>query len=151
MGVWNASTTPLCKWWESAWTTRLTGMSTYRTSYLRARKLLSWLTGYSPFELLFGKHAHDLLDILWQQGVPTSKTLRDAIEWLYNLREMLDSMRMVAANWQKKIKEYSKSHNDKNATERFFSKGDCVFFPPGSGWVNALTSWQIDDKDHTWW
>lgn len=40
MGVWNASTTPRCKWWENAWTTRLTGMSTYRTSYLRAGKLL---------------------------------------------------------------------------------------------------------------
>ena len=64
-------------------------------------------TIYFPFELLFGKHAHGPLDVLRQQWVPTSKTPRDATEWLYNLREMLDSMRTVAANRQRKIKEYS--------------------------------------------
>lgn len=64
----------------------------------------SSMTGYSPFELLFGKHVHGPLDVLRQQWVPTAKTPRDASEWLQHLHEILTSMRDVAEVNQSKAK-----------------------------------------------
>ena len=46
------------------------------------REAPSSATGYLPFELLYGKHAHGPQDVLRHQWVPTMKTPRDATDWL---------------------------------------------------------------------
>ena len=110
------------------------------------REVPSSSTGYSPFELLYGKEVHGPLDVLRQQWVPTSKTPRDATEWLVQLRDSLDAMRATAAENQSKAKTYSKTYHDKTAKDRQFKIGDkvLVFSPVVTGKRNDKLSdrWQ---------
>ena len=65
----------------------------------------------------------------------TSKTPRDAMEWLQHMRDLLTQMRETACETQDKAKEHTKQWHDDGTTERHFEVNDkvLVFSPVVSG------------------
>ena len=86
-------------------------------------------TGFSPFELLFGREVHGPLDILRQQWVPAKTTSTTVTEWLLKLRTDLTEIRALAINHQEN------TWFDRSATATSFHKGDqvLVFTPAFAG------------------
>ena len=99
------------------------------------REAPSSVTGYSPFELLYGRHAHRPLDILRQQWLPTKKTSRNTSEWILDLREILSEMRDTAIANQEEAKDYYKQRHDAKARDRYYPNGTkvLVFSPVVTG------------------
>ena len=92
-------------------------------------------TGFSPFELLFGREVYGPLDILRQQWVPAKTTSTTVTEWLLKLRTDLTEMRTLAINHQENTQARTKAWFDQSATTTSFHKGDqvLVFTPAFSG------------------
>ena len=99
------------------------------------REAPSSSTRYSPFEFLYGKQVHGPLDVLRYQWAPTSKTPKDATDWLLHLRQMLKDMREVTEANQEEAKAYSKQRHDQKAKDRHFPYGTkvLVFAPVING------------------
>ena len=135
-GHWKGSTTPFFRWCARQLPVKLNGINTYLPLFLFAcREAPSSATGYSPFELLYGKHAHGPLDVLRHQWVPTMKKPRDATEWLLHLPDMLAEVRDAAMENQQMAKNYSKQYHDAKSKDRSFAIGDkvLVFSPVVTG------------------
>ena len=105
----------------------------------------SSVTGFSPFDLLLGKHVHGPLDIIREQWVPSSKTTKSAEEYLQELCEMLAAMRAVAAINQDKAKEYSKMKHDLKAKIRDFPIGTKVLV-----FASAITGTRAEKLSDCW-
>ena len=69
-------------------------------------------TGFSPFELLFGREVHGPLDILRQQWVPAKTTSTTVTEWLLKLRTDLTEMRTLAIYHQENTQARTKAWFD---------------------------------------
>ena len=85
-------------------------------------------TGFSPFELIFGKKVRGSLDVLLQEWMPTAMTTHFAMDWLLQLRQDLEDMRMVATEKQEEIQFTTKHWFDKTSTICNFQIGDKVHF-----------------------
>ena len=83
-------------------------------------------TGFSPFELVFGKHVRGPLDILRQSWTPNSRSPQLATDWLLKLRDDLHKMRKLAADQQATTQERTKRWHDQTAKTITFSPGDLV-------------------------
>ena len=83
-------------------------------------------TGFSPFELMFGKHVCGPLDILRQSWMPNSRSPQLATDWLLKLRDDLDKMRMLAVDQQATIQERAKRWHDQTVKTITFGPGNIV-------------------------
>ena len=79
-------------------------------------------TGFSPFELVFGKHVRGPLDILRQSWTPNSRSPQLATDWLLKLRDDLHKMRKLAADQQATTQERTKRWHDQTAKTITFSQ-----------------------------
>lgn len=57
-------------------------------------------TGFSPFELMFGRHVRGPLDILKAAWTTDSTHLSTAAAWVFEMRERLNDMRNIALDTQ---------------------------------------------------
>ncbi|XP_069157618.1 uncharacterized protein [Procambarus clarkii] len=85
-------------------------------------------TGFSPFELLYGRTVKGPLQVLrnlWEGNdcTPITKT---TYEYVIDLRERLENTCQLAREELAKAKEYQKQTYDKKAKERKFIVGDKV-------------------------
>ena len=69
-------------------------------------------TGFSPFELVFGKHVHGPLDIVRQSWTPNSRSPQLATDWLLKIWDDLLKMRKLAADQQATTQERTKRWHD---------------------------------------
>ena len=83
-------------------------------------------TGFSPFDLMFGRHVRGPLDVLRESWVPEPCRQTTAIEWVEEMREQLRHMQELAGAKQQKQKDEMKDRFDRNATDRSFEDGDQV-------------------------
>ena len=92
-------------------------------------------TGFSPFELIFGKQVRGPLDILRQSWMPSKTTKQSSAEWLLELRDDLTEMRKLAADRQEHRQQSVKEWYDSTVKERHFNPGDqvMVFTPAITG------------------
>ncbi len=102
-------------------------------------------TGFSPFELVFGKHVRGPLDILRQSWTPNSCSPQLATDWLLKLRDDLHKMRKLAADQQGTTQERTKRWHDQTAKTITFSPEDLflVFTP--------VITWSKDSKLQNRW
>ena len=77
------------------------------------------------FKLVFGKHVHGPLDILWQSWMPNSHSPQLATDWLLKLRDDLEKMRKLAADQQASNQERTKRWHERTKIITF-SPGDLV-------------------------
>lgn len=96
-------------------------------------------TGFSPFELIFGKHVHGPLDILKRNWMPSALTTHFSSDWLLQLRSDLSQMRDIAQEKQTAVQQATKDRYDKTATTCKYAIADqvLVFSPAVSGHKGA--------------
>ena len=83
-------------------------------------------TGYSPYELVYGRKMRDGLDELaerWREDTTDPVT---TIEYLRKLRERMDRVRAAVKENEQKAKTQHKKYYDRCTTTRQFDVGDMV-------------------------
>ena len=98
-------------------------------------------TGFSPFDLMFGRHVRGPLDILQAAWSSDQAHLTTAATWVQEMRQRLDDMRTVAWENQHKEQANMQKRYNKGATPRTLEVGDQVLalLPAGSGKLD--TQW----------
>ena len=82
-------------------------------------------TGFSPFQIIFGKPARGPLDVL-REGWLEGEVQEVHVEWVNKLSERLKEMMQVVCEKERLAKERMKKHYDKNAKLREFNEGALV-------------------------
>ena len=99
-------------------------------------------TGFSPFELLFGRNVRGPLDVLREQWESADKSDENVVSYVLKLRsrmaEMAEVVRQNMAEGQKRQKEWY----DKEARLREFEVGDTVLVLLPTSTSKLLAKWQ---------
>ena len=80
-------------------------------------------TGFSPFEIIFGKPTRGPLDVLREGWLEGEVQEVHVVEWVNKLSERLREMMQVVCEKERLAKERMKKHYDKNAKLREFNEG----------------------------
>ena len=83
-------------------------------------------TGYSPFELVFGRQLRGPLDVVHEGWLAGDLPQTNAVEWIDRLREKLGLVWEVAVVKEKAAKDKMALKSEKHAKKREFSQGDQV-------------------------
>ena len=99
-------------------------------------------TGFSPFELLYGRKVRGPLDILKETWETRPNTSESVVSHLLDVRENLETMTEIAHNNLLKSQKRQKVWYDRQARERSFSVGDkvLVLLPTSTNKLQA--EWQ---------
>ncbi|GBN19796.1 hypothetical protein AVEN_62834-1 [Araneus ventricosus] len=101
-----------------------TDWDTHLPPFLLAyRSAVHEITGWTPFEILFGRTLRLLCDI---PGRP-SDTSSSPNEYMYNLEARLESVHAFARERIKQASERMKTNYDSKATDHHFKEGDQVW------------------------
>ncbi|KAL1267146.1 hypothetical protein QQF64_002821 [Cirrhinus molitorella] len=99
-------------------------------------------TGFTPFELLFGRQPRGLLDVgreAWEQQ-PTP--LRSTIEHVREMRERIDRVMPLVREHLVKAQQAQQRHYNRAAQPREFEPGDRVMVLVPTSACKFLASWQ---------
>ena len=83
-------------------------------------------TGFSPFELLYGRDVRGPLDILRESWESSEKSDENIISYVLSTRDRLSKMAELVQENLSKAQARQKSWYDKNARDREFQPGDPV-------------------------
>ena len=100
-------------------------------------------TGFSPFELVYGRQMRDGLDVLadvWKEEKDTDPIA--VIEYLRKLRERMQQAREIVQETETKAKESHKKFYDRNTISREFKKGDMVLVLLPKLQYKLICEWQ---------
>ena len=91
-------------------------------------------TGFSPFELLYGRCVRGPLDVLREDWTGDKETAVPVATHIIEMRERLAEMTGLVAKHAAARKEKQKQQYDKNAKSRSFQAGDqvLVLLPVGA-------------------
>ena len=90
------------------------------------REVLNRSTGFSLFDLMFGRHVRRPLDVLKSGWTDKDDPQTTTLEWMLELRSRLDQMMVIAIQTQTEVQAETKARHDKHAKERHFDVGDQV-------------------------
>ena len=99
-------------------------------------------TGFSPFELLYGRSVRGPLDILRETWEASTKSDENIVSYVLTMHEKLDKMTELVQENLSKAQKYQKSWYDRTARVRQFSVGDrvVVLLPTSTNKLRA--QWQ---------
>ena len=106
------------------------------------REVPNETTGFSPFELLYGRHIRGPLAILKEEWEEPSESDNSVISYLLEIREKLKSMSDLARVNEKEAKLKQKSYYDKRARTRHFEVGQKVLVLLPTNTSKLLASWK---------
>ncbi|XP_067305997.1 uncharacterized protein [Pseudorasbora parva] len=99
-------------------------------------------TGFTPFELLFGRQPRGLLDVAreaWEQQPAPHRTI---IEHVRQMRERIDRVMPLVRENLSKAQQAQQRHYDRAAQPREFQPGDRVMVLVPSSACKFLASWK---------
>ena len=102
-------------------------------------------TGFSPFELLYGRHVRGPLDVLkdsWVGEKEDSEGEQNVLEYVVKMRERLANLTECVSENLEKAQNKQKSYYDKKARSRSFSPGDRVLLLLPSSTRKLEAAWQ---------
>ena len=83
-------------------------------------------TGFSPFELMFGRRVRGPLDILGEQWEAGKTTKEDVVSYVLSMRERLALMSEIAQENMRIAQAKQKSWYDQKSRDRSFEEGEQV-------------------------
>ncbi|XP_028253710.1 uncharacterized protein LOC114429061 [Parambassis ranga] len=101
-------------------------------------------TGFSPFELLYGRQVRGPLDLLRDYWESPASTRENVVSYVVKMRERLEGMSALAQETMKVAQQNQKKWYDQKARERGFEPGqkdeevDEKFFPVSRGEASPL-------------
>ena len=99
-------------------------------------------TGFSPFELLYGKPVRGPLDVLRESWEANTKSKESVVSYVLSTRDKLDSMYSLVTENMQQAQKTQKAWYDRNACHRQLAIGDqvLVLLPTDSN--KLLAQWQ---------
>ena len=101
-----------------------------------------WKTGFSPFELLFGRTPRGVLDLVkesWEEGPSPSK---NKVQYVLDLRAKLHTLGQLSRENLLQAQEWQQRLYNRGARLRQFSPGDKVLALLPSSNSKLLAKWQ---------
>ncbi|KAL4008478.1 hypothetical protein ACER0C_002330 [Sarotherodon galilaeus] len=99
-------------------------------------------TGFSPFELLYGRQVRGPLDLLTEQWKNPQPDGDNVIAYVLKMRERLEQMTILAQQNMKVAQNKQKTWYDKKARERTFQPGQQVLLLLPTTDSKLLARWQ---------
>lgn len=99
-------------------------------------------TGFSPFELLYGRQVRGPLDLLKEQWESPSPSGEHVVSYVIKMREKLEQMAVLAHQHMKAAQTKQKTWYDKNARERSLHPGQQVLLLLPTSDNKLLAKWQ---------
>ncbi|KAL1259983.1 hypothetical protein QQF64_007810 [Cirrhinus molitorella] len=100
-------------------------------------------TGFTPFELLFGRQPRGLLDVAreaWEQQQPAP--LRSAVEHVREMRERIERVMPLVKEHLTKVQQSQQRLYDRAAQPREFQPGDRVMVLVPTSACKFLATWK---------
>ena len=96
-------------------------------------------TGFSPFELLFGRHVRGAFDILRESWEAESKSSESVVSYVLKMRERISQTMEIAQTNLARAQKRQKKWYDRNERIREFSEGDevLILLPTSSNKLKA--------------
>ncbi|KAL2085952.1 hypothetical protein ACEWY4_019272 [Coilia grayii] len=108
-------------------------------------------TGYSPFELLYGRQVRGPLDVLreaWMGEGPATPT--NIVSYVLKMRDKLEELSSLAHNNKEQAQSSQKSWYDRTARSRTFNTGQKVLLLLPTSESSLLAKWQGPAGDMMW-
>ena len=99
-------------------------------------------TGFSPFELLYGRAVRGPLDILKETWEASSHSNESVVSYVLTIQERLAKMSELARENLSRAQQQQKRWYDQNARERMFEDGDHVLVLLPTATNKLLAKWQ---------
>ena len=106
------------------------------------RELPHQSTGFSPFELIYGRNPRGPLDVLQEQWREPTKCKESVVSFLLDTYQKLDAARDLAWTTELEAKDKIKTWYDRTARERCFQVDDLVLVLLPSSSNKLLARWQ---------
>ncbi len=105
------------------------------------RSVIHQSTGFSPFEIIFGRQPRGLLDILKEEWVEPAECKESVVSFLRQTYDRLEEAKDIAITMETKGKKKMKIWYDKKARDRTFTVGDLVLVMLPSSTNQLLAKW----------
>ena len=99
-------------------------------------------TGFSPFELLYGREVRGPLDVLRESWEANEKSNESVVSHILSIRERMARMMEMARENEARAKDQQKKWYDRNARSREFKEGDEVLVMLPTSTSKLLAQWQ---------
>lgn len=99
-------------------------------------------TGFSPFEMLYGRDIRGPLDILKESWCAGKRSNPNVVAYILMMRDRLEAMAEVARKTEASAKERQKTWYDQTARERSFEPGEQVLVLLPSTTSKLTAQWQ---------
>ncbi|KAL1261365.1 hypothetical protein QQF64_006630 [Cirrhinus molitorella] len=99
-------------------------------------------TGFTPFELLFGRQPRGLLDVAREAWEQQPAPYRTAVEHVKEMRERIDRVMPLVREHMVKAQQAQQRHYNRAAQPREFQPGDHVMVLVPNTACKFLASWQ---------
>ena len=99
-------------------------------------------TGFSPFELLYGRDVRGPLDVLRESWESHQRSSDSIVSYVLTMREKMEKMSEIVQENISKAQRYQKKWYDKNAREREFKEGDLVLVLLPTSTNKLLARWK---------
>ena len=106
-------------------------------------------TGFSPFELLYGRSVRGPLDVVRKLWESSSRSTESVVSHILSIREKLEKMTDVVGENVQEAQRHQKVWYDRHARVREFSIGDQVLVLLPSSTNKLLAQWQ--GPLHSYW
>lgn len=114
------------------------------------REVPNETTGFSPFEMLYGRHVRGPLAILKEEWEEPTESSNSVLSYLLETREKLKTMYDIARENEQAAKKKQKTYYDRKARSRQFEVGQKVLVLLPTKTSKLLASWKgpyaITDK-----
>ena len=99
-------------------------------------------TGFSPFELLYGRDVRGPLDVLRESWESHQRSSDSIVSYVLTMREKMEKMSELVQENISKAQRYQKKWYDQNAREREFKEGDLVLVLLPTSTNKLLARWE---------
>ncbi|XP_067303559.1 uncharacterized protein [Pseudorasbora parva] len=99
-------------------------------------------TGFTPFELLFGRQPRGLLDVAKEAWEQQPGVHRSTIEHVRQMRDRIDHVMPIVREHLAKAQQAQRRHYDRAAQPREFQRGDHVLVLVPTAACKFLATWQ---------